>query len=35
MGIETIGYIFFALLSVVFIGMKIILFGGKSEKSNK
>jgi len=29
MGIETVGYLFFALLMVVLIGMKVILFGGK------
>ncbi len=29
MGIEVVGYVFFALLMVILIGMKIILFGGK------
>ncbi|SMC09449.1 hypothetical protein SAMN05660197_1257 [Nitratiruptor tergarcus DSM 16512] len=29
MGIETVGYIFFTLLMVILIGIKIILFGGK------
>ncbi len=29
MGIEVAGYLFFALLMVILIGMKIILFGGK------
>ena len=35
MGIETVGYLFFALLMVILIGMKVILFGGKHEKSDK
>ncbi len=29
MGIETVGYLFFALLMVILIGMKVLLFGGK------
>jgi len=29
MGIEAVGYLFFALLMVIFIGLKIWLFGGK------
>ncbi len=29
MGIEMVGYIFFALLMVAMIGLKVLLFGGK------
>ncbi len=29
MGIEMVGYVFFALLMVVMIGLKVLLFGGK------
>ena len=29
MGIEIVGYVFFALLMVVFIGIKVLIFGGK------
>ncbi len=29
MGIEMVGYLFFALLMVVMIGLKVLLFGGK------
>ena len=29
MGIEMAGYVFFALLMVVFIGIKVLIFGGK------
>ncbi len=29
MGIEMVGYVFFALLMVVFIGIKVLIFGGK------
>jgi hypothetical protein len=29
MGIEAVGYIFFGLLMVIFLGMKVLLFGGK------
>lgn len=32
MGIETVGYVFFALLMVILVGMKIILFGGKDDR---
>ena len=30
MGIESIGYLFFALLMVILIGAKVLLFGGKN-----
>ncbi|GEM_PF-3512706 len=29
MGIEMVGYLFFALLMVAMIGLKVLLFGGK------
>ncbi len=29
MGIEAVGYVFFGLLMVIFLGMKVLLFGGK------
>ena len=29
MGIEMAGYVFFALLMVIFIGIKVLIFGGK------
>lgn len=35
MSIEIAGYFFFALLMVILIGIKVILFGGKNEKSDK
>ena len=31
MGIETVGYVFFALLMVVMIGLKALIFGGKKD----
>ncbi len=33
MGIETVGYLFFALLMVAMIGLKALIFGGKNEES--
>ena len=35
MELQILGYVFFALLMVIFMGIKVILFGGKDEKSNK
>ncbi len=29
MGIEMVGYLFFAMLMVIMIGLKVLLFGGK------
>jgi len=31
MGIEIVGYVFFALLMVVMIGLKVLIFGGKKD----
>jgi hypothetical protein len=30
-GIEMVGYVFFALLMVIFIGIKVLVFGGKRD----
>ncbi len=35
MSIESVGYLFFALLMVIFIGIKVLIFGGKSDENAK
>ncbi len=34
MGIEIAGYLFFAFLMVIMIGLKVVLFGGKKDENS-